>query len=410
MCFELRSASRSLLCLATITASTQATTYIVDAAGGGNFTDIPQAIAAAQPGDILLVQPGSYSPFVLDKGLVIVGYGSPTVNGLASLQNIPAPERTALVGLAPQWLDVGNCSGSVVVQSLGTLSSVAVHGCADVRAFDLQVVAPAMSGAPALTVDSSRFELVSSQARAGTGNPFTPIPGGRGLVLQSSSRAQSVASTIYGGDGGIFFQFGVYAVDGGHGGVVDVSSELVSVGPGARFQGGYGGANGWYSACDHNGVSGDGLLMDGSLFDSGTIFFGPSYSTDIHCLALPGTPIGGSGVHTPLVPQGPALELVSGTPAPGAPITIEIDAEPGATATLRLARIAGLTVTSGVLIEDLLGPSRVIPLGTMPASGVLTKNLVVPASLTSGRTLFLQIDVQGSGGLQRTNSLPLILR
>jgi hypothetical protein len=411
MIARLHSRTPALFTVAALAAAAHANTYIVDAAGGtgSTFTDIPPAIAAVQPGDILLVEPGSYSPFTLDKGLVIVGYGAPTVSGAVSIQSIPATQRAALVGLQPQALAVQGCAGSVVVQSLGTLQSLSLDQCNDVRVSDLHV-ASSQAGARAIVVDASRLELVSSDAHGGVGDSTLPVPGASGLALLDASRAHVVSSLLYGGDGGFIHQQGVLAVDGGPGGSVDTLSELVTVGPNALFSGGYQGINTWDSGCQNDGVSGPGLLLNGTLFDSGTTFFGPAYLEYVICFSEPGVPIAGSGSQTQLAPPGPALRLVSGTPAPGAVVTIEIDGEPGAIATLRLARIPGLTPTPGVLIEDLLGPSRVIPLGAMPASGVLTRNLVVPASLTSGRTLFVQIDVLGSSGLQRTNSLPLILR
>ncbi|MCI0589224.1 MAG: hypothetical protein L0323_20610 [Planctomycetes bacterium] len=78
-------------------------TWVVDdnAGPGVNFTDLPPAVAAAADGDILLVQPGTYSHFTLTgKGLRILGsdasttfirfdetfpYGSPT-----TISNVPS--------------------------------------------------------------------------------------------------------------------------------------------------------------------------------------------------------------------------------------------------------------------------------------------------------------------------------
>ncbi|MCA8952728.1 MAG: hypothetical protein KDE27_24675 [Planctomycetes bacterium] len=61
-----------LLC----TAASAQTTWIVDPNGGGNFTDLAPAIAAASPDDTLLVRAGTYvGPYTLDKPLHIVGDG-----------------------------------------------------------------------------------------------------------------------------------------------------------------------------------------------------------------------------------------------------------------------------------------------------------------------------------------------
>ena len=67
-----------------------ANTYTVDAAGGGNFSDIQTAILASQPGDVLLVQPGTYSAFALDRGLTIIGYGNCGITGALSIAGLPS--------------------------------------------------------------------------------------------------------------------------------------------------------------------------------------------------------------------------------------------------------------------------------------------------------------------------------
>ena len=46
------------------------------AVGPGGFSTIRSAIRAANPGDTILVTPGTYSSFVVDKPLRILGAGS----------------------------------------------------------------------------------------------------------------------------------------------------------------------------------------------------------------------------------------------------------------------------------------------------------------------------------------------
>ncbi len=48
---------------------------VVDANGSSAFGDIQPAVAAAQPGDSILVRPGQYSNFVVDKPISVLGAG-----------------------------------------------------------------------------------------------------------------------------------------------------------------------------------------------------------------------------------------------------------------------------------------------------------------------------------------------
>lgn len=70
---------------------------VVDDDPGGDFTTIQAAISAAQPGDRILVQPGSYGSFTLRKGPTIVGYGTPTA-GWAQINDVPLGQVASLVG------------------------------------------------------------------------------------------------------------------------------------------------------------------------------------------------------------------------------------------------------------------------------------------------------------------------
>jgi hypothetical protein len=78
------------------------TTWVVDQGGGGAFTEIGQAVAVAQPGDIVVVRAGTYDPFVLEKGLRIVadpGVGwSPAPAGKIQIKNVPAGQSALLRG------------------------------------------------------------------------------------------------------------------------------------------------------------------------------------------------------------------------------------------------------------------------------------------------------------------------
>src|SRR5438105_1900737 len=64
-----------------------AATWTVDPAGAGDYLDIASAVAAAEPGDVLAVQPGTYDPVYLsDATLTIaaIAPGTVTLGGLVS--------------------------------------------------------------------------------------------------------------------------------------------------------------------------------------------------------------------------------------------------------------------------------------------------------------------------------------
>src|SRR5262245_16204896 len=81
-------------------------TWVVDdnLGPGVNFFDLPPAVAAAADGDILLVQPGNYSPFTLDgKGLRILGSGQSSTfvagAGGTTISNVPSASLVSIEGL-----------------------------------------------------------------------------------------------------------------------------------------------------------------------------------------------------------------------------------------------------------------------------------------------------------------------
>ncbi len=66
---------RTSLLLAASSPVCWATTWIVDDDGGAgvDFTDLPPAVAAAQPGDTILVHEVSYSGAIVQEGITIIG-------------------------------------------------------------------------------------------------------------------------------------------------------------------------------------------------------------------------------------------------------------------------------------------------------------------------------------------------
>lgn len=75
--------------------------------GPGGYAQIGDAVAVAQAGDLIVVQPGTYLPFDLTRGVRIVAPGGATVTsppgggGISTICNMqpPAGEQAAVVGL-----------------------------------------------------------------------------------------------------------------------------------------------------------------------------------------------------------------------------------------------------------------------------------------------------------------------
>lgn len=87
---------------------TGATVWVVDYTGGGDFDDLPEAVAAAAPGDVLLIQGPDqstfdcqYSSFELDKGLYLLGRGSfpPRIAGGTVVTSLPEDQTAVFRGL-----------------------------------------------------------------------------------------------------------------------------------------------------------------------------------------------------------------------------------------------------------------------------------------------------------------------
>ncbi|MDO8348772.1 MAG: hypothetical protein Q7T30_00945, partial [Planctomycetota bacterium] len=91
----------SLLSLGTLPAQT------IHNVGPGGFAQIHTAIAAAAPGDVIVVQAGTYDPFTLNKGLTltaapgaVVNIAQPQVLGtVMTVFQIPAGQRAHVVGI-----------------------------------------------------------------------------------------------------------------------------------------------------------------------------------------------------------------------------------------------------------------------------------------------------------------------
>ncbi len=159
----------------------------------GSFLDIQSAVSAAAPGDLVLVEPGEYQPFVIDgKGLQVrarlAGTAQvvrPPSSALAAVtvSNLAAGQSVTLEGLlvremfqsplvASTAVHVHHCDASVFLQDVQV----------EVFCYDTNTANPQVAG---LRVEHC-LDVVLSRV-AITGNPDCPnsLPGSLGAVVSS---------------------------------------------------------------------------------------------------------------------------------------------------------------------------------------------------------------------------------
>lgn len=210
-----RSLAALLVALAT-TPVARATTYVVDASGGGNFTTIQAAVLAAAAGDVLIVLPGAYGAFVLDRDLAIVGATGgqrPKVNGKSVVQTANA----RVAGLELLALAVTASSGTVVLDDLdvtgqqgglaGCDAALVIDGCAQVHVARCEVRGKdgdVTCEGRAVRVSNATATFTKCQLTGGKGwgDSFTGYDGQAALAVTGPSEVLLAATSCTGGQGG----------------------------------------------------------------------------------------------------------------------------------------------------------------------------------------------------------------
>lgn len=192
-------------------------TLIVDAAGNGNYLDLPPAVAAAQPGDLVLVRAGTYSSTTVRIGIRIVGEPGATVfGGFATgliIDHVPAGQCCVVRGIGTMTLggptlQVLDCLGQVHLEDIAQQTGIEVQRSSQVS---LVHISMPMGGVPLHVADSSvavvrcdlhagwsvgeprhavvveRSTVVLSQTTLVGGPDFTGIGSGSAVALLSGS-------------------------------------------------------------------------------------------------------------------------------------------------------------------------------------------------------------------------------
>lgn len=216
-------------------------TLTVDDDGPAQFQQIADAIQAAQPGDVLLVEDGTYAPFALTKALTILGHGGAHVTGHSTVQSVSS---LTLAGLRFDRLGVHDVSGRAVLDELeigGVLYApptpgLFIESCSEVIATRLECLPPLTAGVSkpdSMRVRGSKLSLVDSHVIGALGEDCFSIscngfPGGVALHAMASELVIA-GSQFEGGPGGL-------DLASTFGGLID----------------GLGGAGAWFQSCSVN--------------------------------------------------------------------------------------------------------------------------------------------------------------
>ena len=257
--------------LSVLAAPAAADVIVVDPAGSGDFTNLSDAVVAAQSGDILILMPADYtvSTLFLDiqaKALVIAGdpSGAVTLPPLF-LTSVPAGgtfvlrhltfQPNSLAGLSGATAVISNCAGNVHLEdcSITGFPGGGTFG----QATPGMVALSTWGNTGAIAIH--RSTLTGGVGKSTATFPFnlpTPSPGGAAILAQGGRIAlfDVVATGGKGGDG-----FAIPATGAGGGVAIDATGlELIL--SGATVTGGEGGSG------TATGVGGIGIdLLGGSL-------------------------------------------------------------------------------------------------------------------------------------------------
>jgi len=391
-----------------------AKTIVVDAGGGADYTDLPPAIAAASPGDLVLVLPGDYTAFTLDKGLTVLGVGATSTVVVHGTVLVDGPQVTLSAVLSTFYctgLEASGCKELLLLEGLDmgyithdmeTAGSTALRivDCADVRVLHTKIQGG--PEAPTVVVGGSRIEFVQSELRAGGGCGYEPPihdyplcnPGV--CLAAGGSRVRFALSSAIGEDGQdhYLWDLGGNGADGFNVGSTDLlisgrESDLVRSGNGGEEWGG----------------CGTPLILSGSVARRSRVTLSPGWNWGYgdSCQPVLGC------CDEVVAPFDPTLELL-GAAVPGAKLALRLRAPRGSTARVLLGREPVVRPRVGVVEDVLLVPLRGWDLGTVPPTSEIDWEVQLPAGLRTGQLLFAQAAVLVDGGeLRLTHSVPLLV-
>jgi len=405
-------------------------TWIVDGAGGGDFTRIQDAIAAAAEGDTIVIRPAQYFEEIrIDgKSLNLIGQdpnAKPQVlesyspNHVFIVENL-GPDQSVLIanlflltdgydanlGASKGTLTIQDCAGSVRVQDCLLVGSS--DACAGPSACDQFGGAYVTRSSDVVFVDTSITAGYAScwEDAKGTyscgGGDLEPA-----LVVEGGGVATNVAlfdCFVLGAPGRDPYYLDLY--DGWNGGEAAVFTDCFVFASQSIFQGGAGSDADDGPSPHTPGVGGNGgdavVLTNAQLEDKGCSFLGGVAGVGAPCApcnpplpagadGVPGTSVVGCCVQ-PVLDEGRSVEIEARQLLPGR-VRATFRGQPGDRVDLALSAggdFAHQPARRGVL--GLQAPFSLAggttALGTLPAGGELT--LVVDVGLVPGFDMHIQ--------------------
>lgn len=406
-------------------------------ASGQPYTTIQAAVDAAAPGDVVVVQPGSYSGFTVDakpltvcadivaaSGSTVEVLGETVVSNVATGKVVLSSLR--LTGPTAQC---PNAPGALALRIVGNTAVVLVQSCV-VRGGlpqggGYQLSPPACaSGTTATLVQDNVGGVVLSDtlvSGAQAASAFLPqhgccmwsqyyAPSAPGSVV-ISSRLAVMTSTILGGAG-------AGAAQGGPGSDgLRMSSNVAGRGTfvmGSTIRGGMGGPGYEDTFMFPGGNGGPGVSATGSarLHTFSSLIAG-GYGGPACCVGEqggdPGPDVTGLGIghafsgshleiRAPVLARPGQVVLFRASGAAGTEVRLFASTEP---------KFFYLPTWRGVLVPRVPAADTGMIMGVIPASGVLDVNYVVPplASGVTSRNLFVQAyRIDATGGYALSNA------